>query len=93
MCLAVAPALTCSSSRRGCGAGSAPRPTRASIASPTSTAGDRIDLTGHKAATDFADLRATASQFGTDTHLRLGVDTIVLEEVALAELSANMFLF
>ena len=56
-------------------------------------AGDRIDLSGHKAATDFADLRATASQFGTDTHLRLGVDTIVLEDVALAELTANMFLF
>ena len=55
--------------------------------------GDRIDFRGHVDATTFADLRADASQFGTDTHLRLGVDTIVLEDVALAQLSANMFLF
>jgi Ca2+-binding RTX toxin-like protein len=55
--------------------------------------GDLIDLRTHKAATDFADLRAEASQFGTDTHLRVGVDTIVLEDVTLAELSASMFLF
>jgi Ca2+-binding RTX toxin-like protein len=56
-------------------------------------ADDRIDLTFHKEAADFAALRAEASQFGTDTHLRLGVDTVVLEDVSLAELSANMFLF
>ena len=55
--------------------------------------GDRIDLRATWRRPTFADLRADASQFGTDTHLRLGVDTIVLEDVALAELSANMFLF
>lgn len=55
--------------------------------------GDRIDLGGHKAATDFATLRAEASQFGSDTHLRLGVDTIVLEDVSLSELRADLFLF
>ena len=56
-------------------------------------AGDRIDLRTHKEATDFADLRANASQFSTDTHLRLGDDTIVIEDVALSQLSASMFLF
>ena len=56
-------------------------------------AGDRIDLTGHFEATTFAALRGEASQFGTDTHLRLGEDTIVIEDVALGELSAGMFLF
>lgn len=55
--------------------------------------GDVIDLTGHKEATTFAELRATASQFGTDTHLRLGDDTIVLEDVSLGALRADMFLF
>jgi Ca2+-binding RTX toxin-like protein len=55
--------------------------------------GDRIDLSRHFEATTFAGLKAASSQFGTDTHLRLGVDTIVLEDVALNELSAGMFLF
>jgi Ca2+-binding RTX toxin-like protein len=55
--------------------------------------GDRIDLSAHKEATDFATLRATSSQFGTDTHLRLGDDTIVLEDVALSQLSDTMFVF
>ena len=56
-------------------------------------AGDRIDLRGHFEATSFAELRAGASQFGDDTVLRLGEDTIRLEDVALNELSAGMFLF
>jgi Ca2+-binding RTX toxin-like protein len=55
--------------------------------------GDVIDLRFHKAATDFSDLRAEASQFGSDTHLRLGEDTIVLEDVSLSALRADMFLF
>ena len=55
--------------------------------------GDRIDLVRHKEATDFASLRDEASQFGTDTHLRLGEDTIVLEDVSLTALRADMFLF
>jgi Ca2+-binding RTX toxin-like protein len=55
--------------------------------------GDRIDLRGHFEATTFADLRAGASQFGTDTVLTIGDDTIRLDDVALAELSASMFLF
>jgi hypothetical protein len=42
---------------------------------------------------DFATLRADASQFGTDTHLLLGDDTIVLEDVSLAQLNDGMFLF
>jgi Ca2+-binding RTX toxin-like protein len=54
--------------------------------------GDRIDLTGHFEATSFGELIANASQFGTDTHLRLGVDTIVLENVALNQLGESMFL-
>ena len=54
--------------------------------------GDLIDLRSHKEATDFASLRSEASQFGSDTHLRLGNDTIVLEDVSLSELSASMFL-
>jgi Ca2+-binding RTX toxin-like protein len=56
-------------------------------------AGDRVDLTGHFEATTFAALRGEVSQVGTDTHLRLGEDTIVLEDVALSELSAGLFLF
>ena len=44
--------------------------------------GDRIDLVHHKEATDFATLRDEASQFGSDTHLRLGEDTIVIEDVS-----------
>ena len=55
--------------------------------------GDRIDLRSHKEATDYATLRNTANQFGTDTHLSLGQDTIVLEDVAISQLSADMFLF
>jgi Ca2+-binding RTX toxin-like protein len=55
--------------------------------------GDRIDLGAHKEATTFAELKANASQFATDTHLRLGDDTIVIEDVALSQLSASMFLF
>ena len=55
--------------------------------------GDRIDLRSHFEATSFAELRAGASQFGDDTVLRLGEDTIRLEDVALNELSAGMFLF
>lgn len=57
------------------------------------TEGDLIDLGGHKAATDFATLRAEASQFGADTHLRIGVDTIVIEDVGISELRADLFLF
>jgi Ca2+-binding RTX toxin-like protein len=57
------------------------------------SSGDRIDLSAHKEATTFSELKADASQFGADTHLRLGVDTVVLEDVALSELSASMFLF
>jgi Ca2+-binding RTX toxin-like protein len=55
--------------------------------------GDRIDLVFHKEAVDFATLRDEASQFGDDTHLRLGEDTIVIEDVGLSELRADMFLF
>ena len=55
--------------------------------------GDRVDLGGHFEASTFETLRAEASQFGTDTHLRLGDDTIVLEDIALGDLSASMFLF
>jgi Ca2+-binding RTX toxin-like protein len=55
--------------------------------------GDRIDLQFHKEAVDFATLRADASQFGSDTHLRLGEDTIVLEDVDLSALRVDMFLF
>jgi Ca2+-binding RTX toxin-like protein len=55
--------------------------------------GDLIDLKGHKAATNFAELKAASSQFGEDTHLQVGVDTIVLEDTGLNELSAGMFLF
>ena len=55
--------------------------------------GDRIDLSAHKEATTFAELKANASQFSTDTHLRLGDDTIVLEDVALSQLTASMFMF
>jgi Ca2+-binding RTX toxin-like protein len=55
--------------------------------------GDVIDLRFHKAATDFSHLRAEASQFGADTHLRLGPDTIVLEDVSLSQISADLFLF
>lgn len=55
--------------------------------------GVRINLRLHHEATSFADLRADASQFGTDTHLRLGDDAIVIEDVALRGLSADMFLF
>ena len=55
--------------------------------------GDVIDLRSHKEATTFADLRANASQFGTDTHLRLGDDTIVVEDVSLSELTESMFIF
>jgi Ca2+-binding RTX toxin-like protein len=47
--------------------------------------GDRIDLRGHFEATTFADLKAGASQFGDDTVLALGDDTIRLEHVALNE--------
>jgi Ca2+-binding RTX toxin-like protein len=56
-------------------------------------AGDRIDLTRHFEATTFADLKAGASQFGEDTVLRLGEDTIRLEDLSLKELSVEMFLF
>jgi Ca2+-binding RTX toxin-like protein len=55
--------------------------------------GDRIDLRGHFEATTFADLRAGASQFGDDAVLRLGDDTIRIEDLALNKLSASMFLF
>ncbi|WP_210529910.1 calcium-binding protein [Rubellimicrobium arenae] len=54
---------------------------------------DRIDLSDHEDAVDFATLRSQASQFGTDTHLLLGDDTIVIEDVALSQLSADMFVF
>jgi Ca2+-binding RTX toxin-like protein len=57
------------------------------------TEGDRIDLQFHKEAVDFATLQADASQFGSDTRLRLGEDTIVLEDVGLSALRADMFLF
>jgi Ca2+-binding RTX toxin-like protein len=63
------------------------------IADFSRSQGDKIDLTGHFEATDFATLRAEANQLGTDTHLRLGEDTIVIEDVALSQLSASMFLF
>lgn len=56
-------------------------------------AGDRIDLSRHFAATTFAALKAGASQLGTDTVLRLGEDTIRIEDVPLKSLSAEMFLF
>ena len=36
---------------------------------------------------------AASSQFGTDSHLVLGADTIVLQNVGLDDLSAAMFLF
>jgi Ca2+-binding RTX toxin-like protein len=55
--------------------------------------GDRIDLGSHFEASTFETLRAEASQFGTDTHLRLGDDMIVLDDIALGDLSASMFLF
>ena len=55
------------------------------------SSGDKIDLSSHKEATTFEALKATASQFGTDTHLRLGDDTIVIEDVLLGELTASMF--
>ena len=54
---------------------------------------DRIDLSRHFEATSFADLKAGASQFGDDTVLRLGEDTIRLEDLSLKELSSEMFLF
>ena len=54
--------------------------------------GDRINLRDHHAAGTFDEIRSSASQFGTDTHLRLEDDIIVLEEVALNELSASMFI-
>ena len=57
------------------------------------SSGDQIDLRGHKEATTFAELKANASQFATDTHLRLGDDTIVLEDVALSQVTASMFIF
>lgn len=56
-------------------------------------AGDRIDLRGHFEATDFADLAAGASQFGTDTVLRLGDDTIRIQNFDLDDLASSMFLF
>ena len=59
----------------------------------SSSSGDRIDLSGHKEATTFAELKASASQFSTDTHLRLGDDTIVIDDVALSQLSESMFIF
>ncbi len=43
-------------------------------------------------AGSFAEIRADASQFGAETHLRLGEDTVVLEDVALSQLSVDMFL-
>ena len=57
------------------------------------SSGDKIDLSGHMEATTFAELKAYASQFASDTHLRLGDDTIVIEDVALSQLTASMFLF
>lgn len=53
----------------------------------------RLVGSDHFEATTFADLKAGASQFGSDTVLRLGEDTIRLEDVSLAELSSTMFLF
>jgi Ca2+-binding RTX toxin-like protein len=55
--------------------------------------GDRIDLSRHKEAATFAELKASASQFSTDTHLRLGDDTIVIEDVTLSQVTASMFMF
>ena len=57
------------------------------------SSGDKIDLRGHFEATTFAELKANASQFSTDTHLRLGDDTIVIEDVALSQVIESMFLF
>jgi hypothetical protein len=56
------------------------------------SSGDKIDLRGHFEATTFAELKANASQFATDTHLRLGDDTIVLEDVALSQVTEAMFI-
>lgn len=55
--------------------------------------GDRIDLRAHHEATDFVTLRGDARQVGTDTLIRLGEDTIVIDDLALSELSAKMFVF
>lgn len=55
--------------------------------------GDRIDLSGHFEATDYATFRVEANQLAGDTHLRLGVGTIVIEDVTISELRSDMFLF
>jgi Ca2+-binding RTX toxin-like protein len=54
--------------------------------------GDLIDLRSHHEASDFAALRADARQVGSDTLIRLGEDAIVIEDLAVADLSASMFL-
>lgn len=55
--------------------------------------GDLINLRAHQDATDFATLRADARQVGDDTLLRLGEDAIVIDDMALSDLSAAMFVF
>jgi Ca2+-binding RTX toxin-like protein len=55
--------------------------------------GDLINLRGHHEVTDFATLRGDARQVGSDTLIRLGEDTIVVEDLTLSELSAGMFVF
>ena len=54
--------------------------------------GDLIDLRSHQEATDFAALRSDARQVGADTLIRLGEDAIVIEDMAVVDLSAAMFL-
>jgi Ca2+-binding RTX toxin-like protein len=54
---------------------------------------DRIDLTLHFEATTFDELKARASQFGDDTVLRLGDDSIRIEDFSLRELATELFLF
>lgn len=52
-----------------------------------------IHLRSHHEQTDFAALRADARQIGADTLVRLGEDAIVIEDMAMTDLSAAMFLF
>ncbi|MEZ5806656.1 MAG: M10 family metallopeptidase C-terminal domain-containing protein [Zhengella sp.] len=59
-----------------------------------SSAGERIDLSGVSAITDFADLQGMMSQSGTDVLIDAGGgDTITLAHVALADLDASDFVF
>jgi Ca2+-binding RTX toxin-like protein len=54
---------------------------------------DTIDLSGHSAASDYADIAANAQQVGNNVEITLGADMVTLQDFDLINLDAGDFVF